>query len=57
MEKVLTKDELMILVRKRKEKAKLRARNQADCYIWDKARMCGALDAKHKSRQPFYKSK
>ncbi|MEG3041580.1 MAG: hypothetical protein RR891_06215 [Clostridium sp.] len=55
--RALTKSEFVDKATKHIEKNKQIVKNEGDLYMWDKARRCGAKDARHKGRQPYYRSK
>lgn len=56
MIKVLNHDEFMLMVMRDLNKTKNK-KNEADCYLWEKARMVGKKAIKHRQRQPHWKSK
>lgn len=55
--RVLTKEEVVSKFINDFYKKRYETKNQADCYMWNKARICGIKDAQHKKRQPGYRSK
>lgn len=56
--RALTKEEVKSKYINDLDKQKYKAkRNEADCYNWDKGRRIGTRVAKHKQRQPHWRSK
>ena len=54
---ILTKEEVVSRFINDFYKKRYASKNQADCYLWEKGRLCGKKDAQHKKRQPHYRSK
>ena len=53
----LTKEEVKTKYINYLNKNKQAVKNEADCYIWEKGKRIGTRVAKHRQRQPHWRSK